>query len=404
MLASNDAYAKERNIIFGNMEFGRIAAIYGANGSGKSNFIAAIEFVKNIVTQSIFFAPGKPINYNTHKLSDSSTPSTFSLQFVYDNIRYAYGFSILNGFILEEYLYFFPRKRQTKIFSRKGMNIFAGNQFKTFFTLSLDSLQENRLFLSCAANFSRVQEIKNVFQFFNENIIVYKVNIDEPRQNNWYEYSVSIIQQNSSIRQKFLKVLQFFDTGIQDIKTEIKHFSAEDVAKNIPEDFLNAIITPDAKENGFTRFDAKVMYEKFSTDLTTEEATGIQKLFQIVCPILDIIEKGKILVYDEIETGLHEAIVHKIIELFYVMQPQNNAQLIFSTHNTSLLTTSLFRRDQIWFTQLNAERSTDLYSLVEIKNVRKNENLAKNYIQGKYGAIPMLNHTFQDILFSNTYN
>ena len=110
--------------------------------------------------------------------------------------------------------------------------------------------------------------------------------------------------------------------------------------------------------------------------------------------IIDILNKGKILICDELEASLYEAIIFQIVQLFQHYQKDKFAQLIFSTHDTSLLDTDLFRRDQVWFTQLNEERATDLYSLVEIRNVRKSENLEKGYVSGKYGAIPMLNKKF----------
>ena len=115
----------------------------------------------------------------------------------------------------------------------------------------------------------------------------------------------------------------------------------------------------------------------------------------MICPIIDILNQGKILICDELEASLHESVIFQIVQLFQHYQKDKFAQLIFSTHDTSLLDTDLFRRDQVWFTQLNTkERATDLYSLVEIKNVRKSENLEKEYVSGKYGAIPMLNKKF----------
>ena len=105
--------------------------------------------------------------------------------------------------------------------------------------------------------------------------------------------------------------------------------------------------------------------------------------------------------FDEIENGLHEAVVYEIIKLFKYARKDQFAQLIFSTHDTSLLDTNLFRRDQVWFTQLDDDRATDLYSLVEVKNVRKTENIEKGYMLGKYGAIPMLSQNIYDIFNSD---
>ena len=105
-------------------------------------------------------------------------------------------------------------------------------------------------------------------------------------------------------------------------------------------------------------------------------------------------KEGRIFICDELESNLHEYLISVIIQLFQYGEKEKFAQLIFSTHDTSLLDKDLFRRDQVWFTQLNEERATDLYSLAEIRNVRKTENLEKGYISGKYGAIPMLNKNF----------
>ena len=108
---------------------------------------------------------------------------------------------------------------------------------------------------------------------------------------------------------------------------------------------------------------------------------------------------GKVLICDELETNLHEALVLGLIKLFINVQTEEFAQIFFSTHDTSLLTLDLFRRDQIWFTELSTtDRSTKLYSLAEIKNVRKDESVGKGYIAGKYGAIPMLNIDFANIV------
>ena len=108
----------------------------------------------------------------------------------------------------------------------------------------------------------------------------------------------------------------------------------------------------------------------------------------------DILDTGKVLICDELENSLHESVISQVVQMFQTYAKEPFAQLIFTTHDTSLLDTDLFRRDQVWFTQLNQERATDLYSLVEIRNVRKTENLEKGYVSGKYGAIPMLNKQF----------
>lgn len=360
-IAGSDDTFEETLKTFANVRVMRSAVIYGANGSGKSNFISALNFMCSLVRESMKHQPGQGIFQAPHKLNTSEVPSEYDIQFVKNDIRYAYGFSIVKNVVKSEYLYFFPKGRQVKIFERTDLEIKPGDKYKNAFNVSLGVLKDNRLFLSCAANYTNIKEIEAAFLFFTTDIVVYN-----PHVNNWIEYSIQLMQQNEEIRKYFLNVLQALGTGIKNIKVK---FEAN-------------------------RMEAKLIYDAFETDLMAEESTGIKKLFEIVCPIIDIINNEKVLVCDEFETGLHEAVVYHIVKLFHEARKDKFAQLIFSTHDTSLLDTSLFRRDQIWFTQLDKERATDLYSLVEIKNVRKTENLAKGYISGKYGAIPMLNRNF----------
>lgn len=387
MIAGKDNTSEELLKVYNNFRVLRSAVIYGANGSGKSNFINALLFMCNLVQTSISYQPGQKIPQAAHKLSEKEKPSTFDIQFIRKNVRYAYGFSIEGGAITEEYLYYFPNGRQVKIFERDRMNIQPGNRYKSSFDVSIkDVLKENRLFLSCAANYSNVRELEEAFLFFTTDIVVYN-----PAMNNWTEYSIRLMQDNPSIKEEFLQMLNALDTGIQDVKLKVEKVKFADLKRKLqlPDNLMGLI--PEQEGN---RIEAKVVYDQFEIDLLSEESSGIKRLFEIICPMIDILNTGKVLICDELEASLHEAVIYKIVQLFQNYKKDIFAQLIFSTHDTSLLNRELFRRDQVWFTQLNKDRATDLYSLVEIKDVRKSENLAKGYVSGKYGAIPMLNHVF----------
>lgn len=399
MIASKDLTNADVLKKLNNARVVRVASIYGANGSGKSNFVDAIGFARNLIVTSLNNPPGSRLIQFPHKLSDVSDSSKYEFQFAVDNIRYAYGFSIKNGFIDEEYLYYFPKNKKTKVFERIGMDILPGNRYKTAFTLSQEVLKENRLFLTCAANYSRTTEVEQAFIFFNRDLVLYRTGIDEHSNNNWYEYSVELLEKNPEIKSAFLEMLGILGTGIVDVLARTENIDLSELKQNIPESITNFF--PQNLDNAvFKNFQVKMIYSNFETDLMTEESTGIKQLFKIICPIIDILINGRVLICDEIETGLHESLVHRLVELFYFLLPDKFAQLIFTTHDTSLLDLELFRRDQIWFTQLTPERATELYSLVEIKDVRKHENLVKGYIAGKYGAIPMLNKSFIDAISS----
>lgn len=185
-----------------------------------------------------------------------------------------------------------------------------------------------------------------------------------PQANNWIEYSLKLMKENNEIKKLFLQFMDEIGTGVKDIKPEIKKvkMNPNDLPDVLPNE-VKTILT----SGEVSKIDTKIVYDKFETDLMSEESRGIKKLFEIICPMIDILSKGKILLCDEIETGLHESIVHYIIETFNKAKIGEFAQLIFTTHDTSLLDPKIFRRDQIWFTQLDNERGTDLYSLLEIK-------------------------------------
>lgn len=378
-----------------DVEVLKSSVIYGANGSGKSNFIDAIAFVKNLVSNSINHQPGQGILQVPHKLEGYERKSNYKIQFVVDGIRYAFGFSLRNMLVVEEYLYYFPNGRQTKIFERDGEEYSAGRNFRNRFNSCKDVLKPNRLMLSCAANFSSVDEVTAAYRFFNDELVIY----NSGNQENWMNYSLHQINTNEKVKATVLKFLDALGTGIKDIYVDIKK---EDLDVSHLPPFLSDEFKKILLQEKIDAISAKVLYEGFETDLISEESTGIKKLFGILCPFIDIIANGKVLVCDELESNLHESLLFGLVKQFVNTRGSKPAQLIFTTHETGLLNLDLFRRDQIWFTEnKSADRSTDLFSLTEIRNVRKDENFGKGNIAGKYGAIPMLNLNFANVISSD---
>ena len=368
------------------------AVIYGANGSGQSNFIDAISFVKNLVVNSITHQPGQGIRQIPHKLSELGSESTYQVQFVIKGIRYVFGFSLKNLLVSEEYLYYFPNGRQAKIFDRKDEKFTVGSKFRGKFSSCKDVLKPNRLLLSCAANFTAVEEVADAFSFFNNELVVYGAE----NQDNWMNYSLYQINSNEKMRRLVLSLMQDLGMGVKDIKVSIdqKKMESIELPPFLTDEFKNMLL-----QTKVDAISAKVVYEKFETDLLQDESTGVRKLFALLCPMIDILINGKVLLCDELEASLHESLVYELVKLFMTIKTDKFAQIIFTTHETGLLNLDLFRRDQIWFTEMEGtDRSTDLYSLAEIKNVRKDDNFGKGYITGKYGAIPMLNVNFADIV------
>lgn len=392
MIAGKDTTHEEKMEEAAGEKVLKSAVVYGANGAGKSNFIDAISFVKYLVTQSISNQPGQGIRQTPHKLDGFEKESTYRIQFITKGIRYVFGFSIKNMLVVEEYLYYFPNGRQTKIFERIGNDFTTGSKFRGKFSTCKDVLKPNRLMLSCAANFSAVKEAEDAFHFFLDELVIYVPD----NQDNWMNYSLYQMNTNEKMKNAVLKSLSELGTGIRDVQVTIdqKELESSQLPPFLSDEFKNMLL-----RQKVDAISAKVVYDGFETDLMTEESTGVRKLFGMLCPLIDIMMNGKVLICDELEASLHEALVYELVKLFVNVKTEKFAQLIFTTHETGLLNLDLFRRDQIWFAEMkSSDRSTDLFSLAEIKNVRKEDNFGKGYITGKYGAIPMLNLDFANVV------
>lgn len=387
-LAGTDKTNIDKTKDMGNYRVLRSAAIYGANGSGKSNFIDAILFVASLVRNSIKLQPGEGILQIPHKMVGFNEKSSFRIQFVKNEIRYIYGFSLDKMIVADEYFYYFPNGKRTKIFERKNEIFQTGRNFQGKLERCKDVLKPNRLLLSCAANFSSVPEIEQAYRFFAEDLVVYRSDV----QDQWMQYSLQQINSNKMMKVAFLEMVKTLGVAVKDIKVKIgqKKLEPSELPPFLADDFKAKLLQELTQV-----ISAKVVYNAFETDLFNEESAGIKKLFAFICPFLDIMANGKVLICDELESGLHESLVYGMLKLFMNLELEKFPQIFFATHDTNLLTPDLFRRDQIWFTELKGEdRATDLFSLAEIKNVRKDENFEKGYISGRYGAIPMLNETF----------
>ena len=391
-LAGTDNTFEEKTEEIAGIKVLKSAVIYGANGSGKSNFIDAIAFVKNLVMNSITHQPGQGIRQIPHKLNGMGSESTYQVHFVTKGIRYVFGFSLVNMLVKEEYLYYFPNGRQAKIYDRKDEEFTLGSKFRGKFSSCKDVLKPNRLLLSCAANFTAVEEVAEAFNFFSNELVIY----GPANQDNWMNYSLYQINTNPKIKSAVIAFMADLGMGVKDIKVSIdqKKMESSELPPFLSDEFKNMLL-----QTNVDAITAKVVYEKFETDLMQDESTGVQKLFGLLCPLIDIMINGKVLVCDELESSLHESLVYELVKIFMSIKTDKFAQIIFTTHETGLLNLDLFRRDQIWFTEMEGiERYTDLYSLAEIKNVRKEDNFGKGYIAGKYGAIPMLNVDFANIV------
>lgn len=376
------------------------AVIYGANASGKSKLVEAMLFAKSFIlnsaeTRSNVKIPVVPFLLSTET---EKAPSYFEIIFIYEKIMYRYGFELTADKVVAEWLYQRQKTKEVELFYRDGQKFEIHNKFKVQDLIEKDRIKPNTLLLS-KADTENDKIAKKIFEwiygFFN---IMFDLQDEKPL----YLYVLNWLK-DDSLRNKVVKLLQLADIGIDDlylhnvdIKKEVEDIIDEDL-KNHVVSALNILdkskIPFDSNLYSFhKKYNAnkqQIGYSPF--DFSTDESSGTNKFLIIITLTLFAIDKGATFIIDELDAKLHPNLVHKIVEIFNSKEKNPlNAQLIFNTHDTNLLSCGLFRRDQIWFTEKDRYGAASLYSLADFKAIRKEENFEKNYIEGKYGAIPYL--------------
>lgn len=363
------------------------SVIYGANGAGKTSIINAIRYMRFLVRSSKDFEPDRKIPMFTHKLNEINN-TTLEMQFIHEGTKFAYGFTVNQTAVVEEYLYHFKNNKQAKIFEREGSNYEYGKSYnKSLSEIEKIVGKSNKLFLSVAAIWGKIDDITNAFNYFDKEIFI----SSRANEKEWLNLTLKKINEDPNFKKKFIVFLNKLGINVRDIEIIVDENVIQDdeLLKIFSEEAIMMI------KNNNKRVIKEVIlkYDNIVLDLK-EESKGVQKLFELGGIILDVLMNGKILIYDEIETSLHAIIAETLISLFKDKDfNTNNAQLIFTTHDTNLLDLNMFRRDEIWFAEKDMKTfSTDLYALSDLKNIRQNENIEKGYIKGKYGAIPFINN------------
>lgn len=392
LLAGAGEENEENLIDNGNEKLLKTAAIYGPNASGKTNFMkaltAAILMIRKSNTRNVsdILIEMKPFIFDKKM---SKLPCEFEFIFIKNDIKYIYGFAADKYKIYDEYLYKYLSAKPSLVFSR---NENSGYKFPQSEKSKLSELAtkntEKRLFLSTATEWNYIPT-REPYMFFSENIDVFS------DYNNITGFSFNSFEndKDGKLKEFTINLLKEADIVIKDYNFEVKNIDVPNFAFainniSIPnENVINKSVKISTMHEIENESGEK---ENFEFDIS-EESLGTKNLF-FFSPILkDAFERGKVIIIDEIEKSLHPLLVQYIIGLFHNKKINiNNAQLIFTTHDTNLLSIDIFRRDQIWFTEKDIKRgSTDLYPLDDF-SVRKNENIQKGYLMGRYGAIPFL--------------
>ena len=392
MVPSSDKSHPENLAHEGKKDALKSAAIYGANAAGKSAviraFVAAIMVVRTSDTRNITQKiPGMvPFQFDEET---AQGPCSFEFYFVAQNgVPYRYGFTADSNRVFEEYLYYYSSARPSRIFERGDK--FTYNQAdESSFSKYEEKNTPNKLFLATATNWGNAKTAP-AYQWLADSIDVY-----EP------DFTMQTLalqafekDEQGELKQFTLSLLRQADINIDEIKVDIVPLSNQakelvftDSAGNpVPQGQVKAVRI----HAGHDVQSQSGEGSQFFLDLN-EESLGTKQLFWLSPILKEVFGKGKTMVIDELDRSLHPFLVQFLVELFHTPEIyQTNAQLIFTTHDTTLLSLDTFRRDQIYFVEKDPHTAaTELYSLDEF-SVRKNENIEKGYLLGRYGAIPYL--------------
>ncbi len=349
----------------GKKELVPVMAIYGANAAGKSNVLHALLLMREMVCGS-YAKPlkGATLPYEPFAFVDGKMePTTFEIIYYNEGIKYAYGFSFDKTQIINEYLYHWPNGREALVFSREKNKYEFRESIQEQMTLS-GRTSENRLYLT-SSNEWNCSQTEKAYLWFQKNL---RGVIATGATN---EITIDAIRRGGEEKQRILKEMMLADLGICNV--ELSGTIENPIVSTVHQLVDNSGIS------------------KRYTLLLGQESIGTQRFFSRIGLWIEAIDCGAVLVVDEIEASMHPLLTRHLIEMIQDQTiNQNHAQLIFTTHDTGLLDLKLLRRDQIWFAEKDEKSmQTDIYALTEF-SPRKEENIARGYLQGRYGAIPFI--------------
>lgn len=375
-----------------------VAAVYGANASGKSTLFKALRFVERAVLESHNrWAPEREIQIDPFLLDpgQSGLPSTFEVDFAVGGGRYRYGFSVTRARFTAEWLYSYPQGKQQKWFDR---DVNRDEEFK--FSRKMGGANQrikeltrsNSLFLSAAAQ-NNHPVLRPLFQWFAQSL-----RIVMERDSDIIEgVTGSRLMRNESLQKSVVEILKLADLGITGIQVD---------SSELPREALDVVLAlakgdPEVKkrieEKGMTVEKISFTHQAGERSPVSmrfdHESKGTQSLVGLAPYIVEALSEGHVLCVDELDASLHPLIMSELIKLFCDPEVNaRNAQLIFNTHDTNVLACGALRRDEIWFTSKKPDGQTELFALTDY-HPRADENVARGYLQGRYGGVPFITGT-----------
>lgn len=377
-----------------NLSLLKAAAIYGANASGKSNFIRAFVTFHAMIIHSANTTELQELGVLVPFQLNSKTtnePCLFEAVFLFENIQYRYGFEAGKKGIVEEWLYV-KEKRETLVFYRDKSGIEINPKYKILNEITDKKMLHNKsLLISKGAVFN--DEISTSILKWISAVTVFS----GTGMGFFFDTTIRILE-DAKRKHKVIELIRLADFGINDLEVVEKEgfamgFNFGMAATGVP-------IQPEAthektklKEVNVKRNvlnDKGEIVSSTSFPFLSNESEGTKQFFSLIGPFLEALENGSVVIVDEIDIKLHPLLSQRLVSLFNSKETNpKGAQLIFATHDTNLLDAHIFRRDQIWFTEKDKNGASTIYPLTDYKP-RNDTNLEKNYIAGKFGGIPYL--------------
>ena len=365
------------------------AVVYGANASGKSNLVSAMRAMKRMVSLSQTRGePGGRVPRQPFKLDPACAgePSRFEIDFVVDGVRHHYGFEASDDAFVSEWLYDFPRSHRRTLFEREGGEFRFGRGLKGRNAVIAALTRSNSLYLSAAAQNGH-ERLSRVFGYFRSIRSVHAVAVRGT--------AVSMKLAEEELDRRTIDFLERIGTGVVGYRRDETETPEEIKALNRD---IAAVIRKRLKESApfEPTIDKQVAIElahrsrggvPVHFDLDSESA-GTRRLLFVLGPAFRALDEGTPLIVDELDASLHTQAAEAVLRLF--CSPETNpkgAQLVATTHDTNLMRSPVLRRDQLWFTEKDADGATRLYPLTDIRT-RKGDDIGKGYLQGRYGAVP----------------
>lgn len=355
----------------------RTAVIYGANASGKTKFLEAIDLMRNFVIGSASHLPGVALNHSPFlfQREAASKSTSFEMELITDDIRYLYGFSYDQRSITEEHLFSFPQGKKKIIFERKN-NEYRFPTDKRNQTANSKKVRENVLYLSVAAQFNHAESLK-VYKWFLE-----KLHPIVQTSADYLGQTLLIANNDKRFKKLISKALRIADFGITDVYDRNNREGTTNNNNNM---------------NSYVPVFQDIWVEHTVNDVKEElplnsESAGTRRFLNVIGPAINSLIGGYTLIVDELDLSFHTDICEWIIKLFNdPAENKRGAQLIFNTHDVELMGQETMRRDQIWFTIKDWNTyNAKLARLSDYRGVRKDLNIRKAYLNGSFGAKPFI--------------